>query len=212
MYAIEVQAQVAERQQRLRRRFTWALLRGRSRALWSRLRHKSAGLLDLTSVLDQRSIRAVRSAGTQPVPIGRIRDSEGRCHDFDRAFDPRRTYTRDRWLHVARAWRDGIELAPVDLIQVGDVYFVRDGHHRISVATTFGQREIDARVTVWEVDDALARIMPTSGQATRQTVHVARSTRRAGDMAVGAGHRATGAPAGAHACTCLGGAPGAAHA
>ena len=31
------------------------------------------------------------------------------------------------------------------------VYFVRDGHHRISVARARGQRAIDAVVTVWDV-------------------------------------------------------------
>jgi hypothetical protein len=40
-------------------------------------------------------------------------------------------------------------LPPVRLIQVGDVYFVRDGHHRISVAKALGQTEIDAVVSVW---------------------------------------------------------------
>jgi hypothetical protein len=39
----------------------------------------------------------------------------------------------------------------VELIQVGDLYFVRDGHHRISVARAWGQATIDAEVTVWEV-------------------------------------------------------------
>jgi hypothetical protein len=41
--------------------------------------------------------------------------------------------------------------APVELIQVGEVYFVRDGHHRISVAAALGQQEVDASVTVWQV-------------------------------------------------------------
>ena len=55
-----------------------------------------------------------------------------------------------RWLGVARAALRGEHLPPVDLIRAGDVYYVRDGHHRISVARALGQREIDARVTVWE--------------------------------------------------------------
>jgi hypothetical protein len=53
---------------------------------------------------------------------------------------------------LAAARQRGIVLLPVDLIQVGDVYFVRDGHHRISVAQAFGQKQIDAEVTVWDVD------------------------------------------------------------
>jgi len=49
----------------------------------------------------------------------------------------------------------GTPLPPVELVQVGDVYFVRDGHHRISVARTVGQRDIEAEVTVWHVDGPL---------------------------------------------------------
>jgi len=51
----------------------------------------------------------------------------------------------------------GVTLPLVDLVQVGDVYFVRDGHHRISVARAFGQESIDAQVTVWEVARPLSR-------------------------------------------------------
>jgi hypothetical protein len=46
-------------------------------------------------------------------------------------------------------------LPPVSLVQVGDEYFVRDGHHRISVAKAFGQETIEARVAVWEVEGAM---------------------------------------------------------
>ena len=45
----------------------------------------------------------------------------------------------------------GRSLPPVELIQLGDAYFVRDGHHRISAAAALGQQEIDAQVTVWQV-------------------------------------------------------------
>ena len=75
--------------------------------------------------------------------------------DFDWAFRPRVWDTAERWRRVAEAWLEGVALPPVELIRVGDVYFVRDGHHRISVAAACGAREIDALVTVWEVDGAL---------------------------------------------------------
>ena len=42
-------------------------------------------------------------------------------------------------------------MPPVALIQVGDCYFVRDGHHRISVAKALGQKAIDATVEIWQV-------------------------------------------------------------
>jgi hypothetical protein len=46
-------------------------------------------------------------------------------------------------------------LPPVELVQVGDVYFVRDEHHRISVARTLGQLDIEAEVTVWHLSGPL---------------------------------------------------------
>jgi hypothetical protein len=59
-----------------------------------------------------------------------------------------------RWLSVARALEKGVALPPVELIQLGDRYFVRDGHHRISVARAMRQDEIEATVTVLELGAA----------------------------------------------------------
>ena len=60
-----------------------------------------------------------------------------------------------RWLGVAAARDHGKVLPPVVLVQVGGVYFVRDGHHRISVARALGQLDIEAEVTVWQVSGPL---------------------------------------------------------
>ena len=194
---IGFQEQPGARQQALARHFNRAYRRGWWFRLWSALRRRPARLLDLAAIVHAHLIRGEHFAGRQTVPISQIRGSEGRRDAFTAAFNPRQTHTAERWRQVARAWLDGIELAPVELIQVGEVYFVRDGHHRISVATTFGQREIDAVVTAWEVDDPLTPIMPARGQA----VPVARSRRRAENRDAGAGDRATGAYAGSHTCT-----------
>ena len=82
--------------------------------------------------------------------LRRIQGSEGRCRDFDRGFAPLQDHTRERWLSVAVAWLQGHALPAVDLVEVGELYFVRDGHHRISVARALGCVDIDASVTVWE--------------------------------------------------------------
>jgi hypothetical protein len=87
----------------------------------------------------------------QTVAIGQIRGSEGRCEDFDSSFQPLKEHAEERWVSVARAQLRGLSLPPIELIQLGDVYFVRDGHHRISVAAALGQQEIDAVVTIWQV-------------------------------------------------------------
>jgi hypothetical protein len=116
---------------------------------------RSRCLFDLASVEANGTVDARCEAGLRAVPLEQIRGSEGRTDDFDRDFHPLQEHTRSRWLSVAAAGRRGQALPPVDLIQVGDVYFVRDGHHRISVACTIGQKAIDAKVIVWHVDGPL---------------------------------------------------------
>jgi hypothetical protein len=78
--------------------------------------------------------------------LAKIVGSEGRTADFDSAFDPLRSHNRDRWIGIAAARRQGAILPPVELIQVGDTYYVRDGNHRVSVAKAAGQVEIEAQI------------------------------------------------------------------
>jgi hypothetical protein len=130
--------------------FTSARRAGRARQVWARLRGQSRRLLDLNTVAAS-AIGDRRAAGTQTVAIRQIRGSEGRCDDFDVVFRPLKEHTEHRWVSVARAQLRGLGLPAVELIQVGEVYFVRDGHHRISVAAALGQQEIDAVVTVWQL-------------------------------------------------------------
>jgi hypothetical protein len=87
------------------------------------------------------------------VPLDRIRGSESRNRDFDCDFNPLQNHTEERWLRVATAREQSKSLSPVRLIQVGDIYFVRDGHHRISVARALGQPEIEAEVEVWQMGE-----------------------------------------------------------
>jgi hypothetical protein len=85
-------------------------------------------------------------AGLQTVEVNKIIGTTGRYQDFDRAFLPKQDYTADRWQSIDRAYYQAIELPPVSLYKVGDVYFVRDGHHRVSVARQQGVQYIDAEV------------------------------------------------------------------
>jgi hypothetical protein len=84
--------------------------------------------------------------GVKTVRLNQIVGSVNRYHDFDRAFLPTQTFTADRWQRVSRAWYDDVSLPPILLYQVGDIYFVVDGHHRVSVAREQGQEFIDAEV------------------------------------------------------------------
>jgi len=84
--------------------------------------------------------------GIQAVPIAQIVGSVDRYRDFDRAFLPTQTHTAFRWKRVDQAHYQDINLPPVQLYQMGDVYFVRDGNHRVSVARERGVEFIDAEV------------------------------------------------------------------
>jgi hypothetical protein len=118
--------------------------------IWATLTGRSRHLLNLAEVEANHPSGNRYSIGLQAVPLGQIRGSQGRCRDFDLDFYPRQDHLKSRWLRVATAWYMGIPLPPIELIQVDDIYYVRDGHHRISVARALGQIEINAEVRVWE--------------------------------------------------------------
>jgi hypothetical protein len=85
--------------------------------------------------------------GLQVIPLDSIVGSVDRTRDFDRWFRPRSGRSRERWERLARAQRRGEAIPPIDVYRVGDLHFVRDGHHRVSVAHALGFRSIDAFVT-----------------------------------------------------------------
>jgi hypothetical protein len=85
--------------------------------------------------------------GLRTIPLSRIVGSVDSMRDFDRQFRPTSSRVRDRWERLALAQRRGESVPPIDVYQVGDLYFVADGHHRVSIALATGQKTIDAFVT-----------------------------------------------------------------
>ncbi len=127
--------------------FSSALAAGRRRQLWAALTRRPNALRRLSS--DPVRAQGSHFAGLMLVPIEAIRGSEGRTGDFDDQLHPLSDQTRVRWQSVARAIAAGTSLPPVELIRVGQSYYVRDGHHRVSVARAMGAPDIEAQVTVW---------------------------------------------------------------
>lgn len=123
---------------------------GKWNRIWSKLTHGNNYLQTLNQETEQAPIIARHYSGIKTVPLNQINCSEGRSNDFDAEFRPVSAHDKNRWVGLAAAWEMGKALPPIDLIQVGDAYCVRDGHHRLSVAKVFGQQEIDAEVTIWE--------------------------------------------------------------
>ncbi len=128
-----------------------ALLRARLRRWWSALTRRPRSLLTLEQPESGEKVRAFYPVGVCSVPIRKIRGSESRSDDFDADFGPIQQRTRARWIRIASAASMGVVMPPVQLLQVDDVYYVRDGHHRISVARAMGQEFVEAEVMVWEV-------------------------------------------------------------
>ncbi len=116
---------------------------------WARLTRHARGLASLAATAASAREHNRHYLGARTVAIKFIRGSENRTRDFDRDFLPLQKRTRERWLSVATARLCGVTLPAVELLQVGDAYYVRDGHHRISVAKALGENYIDAEVTAW---------------------------------------------------------------
>lgn len=123
---------------------------GRLHGLWAALTGGRRKLQPLALRMEGTALKARRHAGVRLVPLHAIRGSESRSSDFDAAFRPLHRRMHQRWVRLAGGWLRGVVFEPVQLIQVGDDYYVRDGHHRISVARAAGQRYVDAEVTIWE--------------------------------------------------------------
>jgi hypothetical protein len=103
----------------------------------------------LLSLEDVRNVLKPKSEtykGMQTVDIDKIVGSEGRYKDFNSAFLPKRDFIRGRWESIDRAHLTDVMLPPIKLYEIGGVYFVRDGNHRVSVAKSQGVMAIDAEV------------------------------------------------------------------
>lgn len=129
-------------------------LRARRRAtiakLMTRLRGEPSDVgvvLPYEEVIDALGFVSEHRAGLHVVPLDAIVGSVDRGRDFDRRFRPTSGRSRGRWEQIAAAARRGESLPPIDLLRVGDLYFVRDGHHRVSVARALGHTDIDSYVT-----------------------------------------------------------------
>jgi hypothetical protein len=97
-----------------------------------------------------------RSLGLQVIALESIVGTVDRTSDFDREFRPTTSRVRSRWESIAQAQRRGTAMPPISAYRVGGLHFVRDGHHRVSVARALGLATIDAYVT-----EVLTRLPPS---------------------------------------------------
>jgi hypothetical protein len=88
-----------------------------------------------------------RPLGLQVIPLDSIVGTVDRAREFDRQFRPTSGRPRERWERIAAAMRRGAAMPPIEVYRVGALHFVKDGHHRVSVARALNRKTIDAYVT-----------------------------------------------------------------
>ncbi|MGH3023746.1 MAG: ParB N-terminal domain-containing protein [Gaiellaceae bacterium] len=103
-------------------------------------------LLPLDQAVERLRPFARRYVGVRPIPVRQIVGTDSRGSDFDRDFQPRRAGVRERWRRVEQAFPEAA-FPPIVVYQLGEAYFVIDGHHRVAIARRQRMETIDAEVT-----------------------------------------------------------------
>ena len=135
-----------ELSERVRSDFSRARFKAFLNRVWSAISGQPNELLSYDDIKEKLHIGGPIYRGVKTVRLSQIAGSLNRYQEFDRAFLPTQDATSSKWRNVARAFYEDIHLPPVVLYKVGDVYFVVDGHHRVSVAREKGQEFIEAEV------------------------------------------------------------------
>jgi hypothetical protein len=110
------------------------------------MRGQRPTLLSFDEVRSAARMEGQAYRGLREIPVAQIRGTVGRVGDFDASFLPARPHLRQRWARLDAAMRRGEAIPPIEVYELGGAYFVKDGHHRVSVARQLGQVSIAARV------------------------------------------------------------------
>ncbi|HET9849431.1 MAG TPA: hypothetical protein VFR68_12860 [Candidatus Dormibacteraeota bacterium] len=131
---------------RARADFETARLQSFLRDAGAVLRGDARPLLSFDEVRRAARFEGQAYRGLKDIPIADIRGSVGRPNDFDASFLPVKPQMRRRWAQLDGAMRRGEPVPPIEVYHMGQVYFVKDGHHRVSVARHLGWTTIPAKV------------------------------------------------------------------
>lgn len=142
-------------------------VKARNKALFNEIQHflnpEEAKMISLKAVKKLLKPETETYVGMQVVPISQIIGSEGRYKDFDNQFFPKKSIIKERWEHVDEAVINNIVLPPIKIYELGGLYFVRDGNHRVSVAKAKGVEFIDAEVTSLQTEIRLSPVRTLQG-------------------------------------------------
>lgn len=129
------------------RDFEWARRQAALQQLMARLTGKSAELLPYAEVSEKLKVSGMVELGLREIPLDAIVGSVGRYQDFTRGFFPKSDSDAERWTGILKAVNEMRGMPPIEVYQIGEVYFVKDGNHRVSVARQLHSPTIAARVT-----------------------------------------------------------------
>jgi hypothetical protein len=104
-------------------------------------------ILPFDEVVAALGLQGQHSLGLQTIRLKTVVGTVDSRHDFDRRFRPTSSRVRERWERLALAQRQGAAIPPIDVYRVGKLHFVKDGHHRVSIAMAAEQKTIEAYVT-----------------------------------------------------------------
>jgi nucleotide-binding universal stress UspA family protein len=116
------------------------------RALLAHVTGERVQLLSFDEISQKLKFQGSSDQGVQDIPLDSVVGSVGRYLDFTREFLPLRSTDQERWSRVQVAMLSQEGVPPIDVYKLGDVYFVKDGNHRVSVARQFGATHIQANV------------------------------------------------------------------
>jgi hypothetical protein len=143
--------------------------RARRRQVLARLAHRLRRepddvnvILPFDEVVGALGFRGERRLGLQTLRLDTIVGTVDSTRDFDRRFRPTSGRVRERWERLALAQRRGESIPPIEVYRVGDMHFVIDGHHRVSIAMATGAKTIEGYVT-----EVLTQLPPTGIRGRR---------------------------------------------
>ena len=141
--------------------------KARNKALFNEIQHflkpEEAAMISFRDIKELLKPQNQTYIGMQVIPIEKIVGSEGRYKDFDNQFFPKNTFIKERWEHVDEAVIKDIILPPIKVYELGGLYFVRDGNHRVSVAKSKGVEFIDAEVVSLQSEIRLPPVRSLTG-------------------------------------------------
>jgi len=116
------------------------------RQILATIKQEPTLLLSFDLVKDHLNIASRIYVGLREIDVDQIVGSVDRYQDFDREFFPLSDDVQSKWTSISQAWDEGKELPPIVLYEVGGVYFVEDGNHRVSVAKGRGMTTLWAHI------------------------------------------------------------------